>query len=103
MAAAAARNDSSDGFLWCLVDRDGGDDGGGGASTANVSFLACADVLMAAKYSTQYERKCRRVSMNAHAMSGDIAGSILNLRRRIKFGPQKCAAGARFSLASPRS
>ena len=54
--AATARNDGSDGFPLCLVDRDGGavdeqDDGGGGASTATISFLACAVLMLSSPVS----------------------------------------------------
>lgn len=49
---AAARNACSDGFPLCLIDRDGaaveeqGDVGRGGASTATISFLACAVLML---------------------------------------------------------
>ena len=54
--AATARNDGSDGFPLCLVDRDGGavdeqGDGGGGASTATISFLACAVLMLSSPVS----------------------------------------------------
>lgn len=48
---AAARNARSDGFPLCLIDRDGAaveeqGDVGRGASTATISFLACAVLML---------------------------------------------------------